>query len=422
MVECVMWRLVVLGLVGWLVGWVNAGTIEKKFPDGTLQLKYETDDKAVKNGSWEEYYPSGQSKVKASYKADKLNGPYKSYHENGKPHITATYKDGRLTGAYTEENPQGQKKLTATYKDGKLNGQLIRFDKGKPVVTETHKDGVLAYPRSQSEMKTSLAAIFNAPFKPGSDVEAETALRRLKAARYLAEVPYEDLELDPELTKAAQAAAAICLKLGKLDHDPPNPGLPEKEYQLALLGAKNSNLGAGYKSLADSVDRWLFDSDPANIERLGHRRSSLNPAMQKLGFGKVGSVTAMWSHDSSRKEIPDFDFVAFPARGTMPIEFFGPTHAWCVSLNPKKYQPPTGVIQPKLYALDAQLNKVGGPLQLADVRITGQGAGLPQCIIFRPDPAVIGPGRRFKVEIDGLTRTDAQPGPLSYCVEFVVLR
>jgi hypothetical protein len=402
--------LVVLGLLG-IVSAAPADVVEEKYPDGAIKLKYTTNAKGEKDGNYEEFHLNGKPKIKAAYKADKLDGSYKSWHENGKPDVTATYKAGQLAGAYAETTDQGQKKITAAYKDGKLNGVFTEYDKGKPVRTLTYKDGEVAFPRSLDDIKRKLGEILYAPTKAGGDAESEAALRKLKACRYLAEVPYDNLELDGEMAKGAQAAAAICSRLGKLDHNPPNPGLPEAEYKLAAKGAGNSNLAVGMKTLTLSVDLWVRDTDP----NLGHRRACLNPALQKTGFGKAASYSAMWSSDSSQKNVPDYDYVCWPARGLMPADFFGPKDAWSVSLNPKKYKAPAETAQPKLYAVDAALNKVGEPLRLASRVNSGH------CIIFRPDLSA-GVLRRFLIEIDGLARLDGRSERLSYFVEFVPLR
>jgi uncharacterized protein YkwD len=416
-------RMLVLGLaLGCLLGGLaGAGVIEKKYPDGKTRYKYEIDDKGDKQGSYEEFYPSGKPKIKATYKADKRNGPFKSFHDNGKPHVTAGYKDDELDGAYTEETPEGQKLLTATYKEGKLHGLLTRYDKGKPILTQLYKDGEPAYPRSLDDIKKKLAEIAAGPGKSGNS-EVDAALRRLKAYRYLAEVPYDNLELDDELTKLAQAAASICQKNGKLDHNPKNPGLSEAEYKFAAEGAARSNLAVNVGPLEKCVDTWMWDSDPYNIERVGHRRWSINPSMQKVGFGKAGNYCAMYAADKSQKTTPDFDFISFPPRGLLPADFFSTTHAWSISLNPRKFKPPTDSAAPKVYQLDGLLNKVGEPLKLNASKVSTTSMGLPNCIIFRPEKVAVAPGRRYLVEVDGLARLDGKPAVLSYVVEFVSLR
>jgi len=404
-----------------LCAWAGAGTIEKKYSDGTIKVKFDIDAQGDKDGPYEEFFPDGKPKVKATYKGDKLNGPYKSFHENGKPAIIATYKDGELTGSYVEETPEGVKQKTAAYKNGKLHGSVTQYDKaGKPTVTQIYNEGQPAYPRTLDEIKKKLTEIYNV--KGSGDAERDAALKKLKAYRYLAEVPYETLELDEQYNKGAQAAAAICEKLNRLDHNPPNPGLPEAEYKFAAKGAGSSNLSMGIKRLDAAVDMWIFDSDPSNIAGLGHRRWALNPSMGKTGFGMSGKFGAMWASDGSNRQVPDYDNIVFPARGLMPMELFSPNHAWNVSLNPRKYRQPGAETKMQVSALDANFAKVGEPLNLNFAQVSRAGFGIPYCLVFRPDKLAVAPGRRYLVEIEGLARTDGKPAFLSYVVEFVSLR
>src|SRR5262245_3184271 len=77
------------------------------------------------------------------------------------------------------------------------------------------------FPRKLEDIKKALVAIDNAPPPKGTepiDLERDKALRRLKAYRYLAEVPYQNVTLDDQFTKLAEAGAALCAKIGKLDH------------------------------------------------------------------------------------------------------------------------------------------------------------------------------------------------------------
>lgn len=410
--------LTVILLFG-IVSLASAGTIEKKYPDGTIRVKYSIDGQGDKDGSYEEFYPDGKPKVKANYKEDVQEGPFKSYHENGKTHITAVYKAGKLEGAFVEENDQGQKLLTGTYKAGKLNGTVTRFEKGTAVLTQVYKNDQPAYSRSLNDIKKKLGEILGG----ASADEMTVALQRLKAYRYLADVPYENLELDAELSKGAVAAAAICEKLGKLDHNPPNPGLPEADYKYAQNACKSTNLAGGIPGLPKCVDLWMFDSDQSNINVLGHRRWSLNPTMQKTGFGKSGRYTAMWAFDRTQKSVPDFDYVCYPPRGLAPVEFFGGTWSWNVSLNPKKFAALKDNVKVQLTAVDAQLNKAGEPLKLNFSKSSNLGVGLPYCVIFRPEASAVAPGKRYLVEIEGLLHADGKTAaPISYLTEFVTLK
>src|SRR5439155_10427113 len=143
--------------------------------------------------------------------------------------------------------------------------------------------------------------------------------------------------LDDELNDCAQAGAQLCKRIGRLDHTPANPGMREEEYKKGYRGTSRSNLSMGVRNLVNCVDGWMDDSDKGNIAALGHRRWCLNPPIRKVGLGRVQHFGALYVFDASRKEVHEYDFVAWPARGPMPGQFFRPHHAWCLSLNPRKY-------------------------------------------------------------------------------------
>lgn len=404
----------------------TADTVEKKSSEGKLRLRYTVDAEGNRHGLYEEFHPSGKLKVKAYYKDDLLDGSFKSYHDNGKPHVTATYRAGQLEGSYVEESDKGGRVLTAHYKEGKLNGVLTRYDKGVPVMTQAFQADMPIYSRSLEQIKKQLTAIAQALPVPGAkdDEEVVEAVRRLQAYRYLAEVPYANLEIDETYTHKAQAAAKICERLGQISHNPSNPGLAEAEYKVALEGARNSLLAFNLTRLAQSVDVWMHDSDPANIEMLGHRRACLSPWLRKIGFGRSGKFHALWSNDASQSNVADFDIICYPARGLMPVEFLTSAYAWNVSLNPSKFSVPTPDVTPRVFAVDQTLNKLGAALPLNFSAVVGDNLTRPiPAVIFRPSKIAIEPGRRYLVEIEGLKRPDGKtPAPVAYLVEFVTLK
>jgi len=279
--------------------------------------------------------------------------------------------------------------------------------------------------RTADEIKKKLAEITASPAKEpgGMAAEREAALRRLKAYRYLAGVPYDDLTLDDDANTACEAGARLCAKLGRLEHLPKNPGLPEADFDLAYKGTSRSNLGQGYRSLSRALDAWMDDSDGGNIDRVGHRRWCLNPTMTKTGFGRVGEYSAMYIFDMSRKDVPDFDFISWPARGLMPVEYFKSGWVWSVSVNPRKYNPPGEDVAVKLYTADEKGDKVGDPRKLNFNAVDTGGYGIANCIIFRPEKVRIEPGKSYVVEIEGLTTgRNKKPAPLRYVVEFVSVK
>jgi hypothetical protein len=330
----------------------------------------------------------------------------------------------RKQGTYTEWTEKGSKTITAVYKDDKLNGNVTHYDeKGVIVLAQAFKDGEPVFGRTTAQIRKKLAEIDP---DPGAKSETEDAnraggLRRLKAYRYLANVPYENMGVDKEYNRLCEAGAKLCEKIGQLDHTPKNPGLPEAEFKDGYTGTSNSNLARGPAELSQTIDLYMDDSNESNISRVGHRRWCLNPAMQKTGFGRSGEFSAMWSMDRGQRAVPDFMYVSYPSAGYMPVEYFKNRHAWSVSLNPSKFR-----VTPKgkaaIYEVDEILRK-GDALKLDFDVINLDGMGIPNCFIFRPEQVDVSPGKRYLVQITGLLGANGAPlPPLSYLVEFIDLK
>ena len=306
-----------------------------------------------------------------------------------------------------------------------------------PEATLRGPDGELLYPRSQAEISAALAKL--RPAEAGGALYAETpsaagelkagklspgalsaALAHLKAYRYLAGVPYEDVALKDQYNSESQHAAVLLAILKRLDHTPKRPeGVPEDFFKVAYQGTSHSNLAQGPKGLSLAVDMWMFDSDPSNIDRLGHRRWCINPTMLNTGFGTFGGFSAIWALDTARKPAPDFDYIPYPVRGYHPVGYFGPAWAWCVSLNPARYaKPDRAAVKAAIYPLDSQLKRAEKPLELNYENINTTGFGVPICIIFRPKAATVSPGSRYQVEIEGLKRKNGSEAKIQYLVEF----
>lgn len=247
----------------------------------------------------------------------------------------------------------------------------------------------------------------------------EAALARLKIYRYLAGLPYEDITIGEKFNEGAQHAAVLMAIMGKLSHTPSKPaGVPDDFFKLAYDGASHSNLHQGQSNLVSAVDGWMNDSDKTNIDRLGHRRWFLNPTMKEVGFGLYNGFAAAWVVGGDRGESPDYDFIAFPAQGIHPWQFFGANWAWSVSLNPRKYRKPQkGEIKIAVFA-EKGGRKSGTPLRLTDVNVDYNAFGTPHCIIFRPVLDESAPRSTYIVEIAGVRDSGGGEKTVSYRVAF----
>ena len=110
--------------------------------------------------------------------------------------------------------------------------------------------------------------------------------------------------------------------------------------------------------------------------------------------------------------------MCFPAAGFWPLSFYRMRTAWSISADPGRFAFDDKVV-PKVYLLggsDRFPAEVKGlkELKLADVRVSREGIGTPQCLIFRPD---VTPRRGTRVGVSVPLKGWTSPN-LEYVVEF----
>ena len=438
------------------------------YSNGKPHYVYNVDSDGRKNGEFRELGPDGRLLVSATYAKDDLNGAYRSFFPDGKPKVVATYAAGKLSGKYREFSESGEAAVVANYKAGELNGPRQEILPGKVVRSETWRtgklhgwrrevvkdrvvtdefwyNGQLVIPKSSLIITAELAAIEKTPIRttgefpkvpakldttlhsPELAAQNEAGVRALMAYRFLADVPYKDLQIDRESMAHAQAGAEIMERIGKLTHTPENPGMPEDEYQFAYKGTSSSNIffDSQAATTRHSIDSYMDDSDERNIEVVGHRRWCLNPTMLKTGFGVAGKYSAMWSMDASRKAVPDYDAITFPPKGLTPTSYFKSSHAWSVSLNPARYGDPDSsakvIVTPMRFdSKKLTLDPVAQPLEIEHFKIAEpiDGRSKLTCIIFRPKNVNVSAGSVYQVSINGLKDKRGHDASLEYFVGF----
>jgi hypothetical protein len=307
------------------------------------------------------------------------------------------------------------------------------------------KNGTLIIPKSRQFIAERLTAISRMPVRMTGEfsrvpdslrdalksreffAQQEAGLRALAAYRFLCDVPYDDLEIDRDYAAHALAGARLLTTIGMLNHKPDNPGWPDDEYQFALKGTSSSNICTS-DNLPLAMEIYMGDSDAGNVDRLGHRRWCLNPAMLKTGFGAQRSgYSCMWSMDFSRKNLPDFDFVAYPPRGLMPTSYFKSSDAWSLSLNPKKFQKPDASVKASVAPVrfdpaNSTLQRGATPLEIESIKVSYENFGIGPCIIFRPKNIRVAEGSAYIASVSGLKTIDGQDAPIEYFVAFFDLR
>jgi hypothetical protein len=423
-----------------------AEEVVENYASGSVKAKYNVSG-GKKNGKYEDFYEDGTPRTRAVYKDDLLNGAYLRYHANGKAHVTAVYKSGKFHGKCVEKSPEGQTIVSGDFVDGVRHGKYVRYIDGKAGAEREYRrgdlvglNGVVTHPRTRDEIARDLGRIYATRYvytpkpSPAQRVEpAKTppegyptkehleAVQRLNAYRNLCGAP-DDVMLDAEQTYYAQAATVLLKKINRLDHTPANPGMPEADYKDAYLGTSSSNLHQGQRSMSSSVDGYMDDSDETNIAHVGHRRWCLNIWQQTTGFGRTDGFSAMWSFDKRRRGAVDWQYVAYPARGYMPVDYFSARHAWSISLNKSLFQQPTASAKAQILPLDGEY-KSGEPLALDFENYTVEAdVGSGFTVIFRPKDLDMSAGRRYIVELTGIQSRNNKPTSLRYLVDFCEIK
>ncbi len=407
-----------------------------------------------------ELYDSG--KVKAQYQLDaagRRDGQYQEFHENGKRRLVATYAHGVLERAYEEFHENGKPRLKKRYAKGRIDGDLLRFDdkgvlvhrmlfrKGQAFLYPDLAAPVPVHDRSIDALRKQLDEIdppallrkwapaerfdqapsLSAPHKAGTLKKeyVESALRHVKAYRYLSGV-HTNLAVDEAYMSNCQHGAVVLALNKGLSHEPPQPpGLPKDFFDRGYQGCNKSNISA-YPggSLRDSIDGFMNDSDPSNIERVGHRAWILLPELGKVGFGEAGTdntFKTLWVVDYSARaarpaakparpgpKAPEFD--AYPAPGYYPVEYLAKGAAWSAHPRNGSFRVANKAdLRIEVWALTDEYD-LDRKLEINHTSI-GLGGG----IVFRP---VFPAGRelagsRFLVSIMG-----KGPERIAYIVEF----
>ncbi|RHO49495.1 CAP domain-containing protein [Clostridium sp. AM09-51] len=248
------------------------------------------------------------------------------------------------------------------------------------------------------------------------------ALNSVNFCRYLAGLP-ADVTLNDFYNETTQAASLVNASNDVLTHYPSQPSeMSDELYKLGSNGAKSSNIASGFSNITSSViDGYVADTDASNIDRVGHRRWVLNPAMKQTGFGFVKNYTAMYSFDRTRSERFTGDYVTWPPKN-MPNEIYTQSsygYAFSVSLN-SSYEYPsleniTVDLSSKLLNKSWHLDKTSTDMKTNYLTVNNDGYGMNRCIIFNvgqfPENDTV------SVNINGLKK-DGISTSISYDVNF----
>lgn len=275
----------------------------------------------------------------------------------------------------------------------------------------------------------------------------DSGLTYFNYIRYLAGLPA--VELSEEKNTAAQYGAVVMAANNELAHFPTQPeDMDDAFYQAGYAATSTSNLSMRGTSsagnlqldvLQSAIAGQMSDSGSNNLSTLGHRRWLLSPRLLYTGFGCADAefdgtfyrtYVDVPVFDRSGSAV-DYDFVAWPASGYMPVQEFAIGDPWSVSLNPTKYATPaledltvtlTRVVDGKscVFTSDTcpETPAEDGSYFTIDTRGYGEGAA----IIFRPASDHFGSTQyglgAYTVTVTGLQDRSGNAETLSYRVVF----
>ena len=275
----------------------------------------------------------------------------------------------------------------------------------------------------------------------------DSGLTYFNYIRYLAGLPA--VELSEEKNTAAQYGAVVMAANNELAHFPTQPeDMDDAFYQAGYAATSTSNLSMRGTSsagnlqldvLQSAIAGQMSDSGSNNLSTLGHRRWLLSPRLLYTGFG-CADAEFDGTFYRTYVDIPvfdrsggavDYNFVAWPASGYMPVQEFAIGDPWSVSLNPTKYATPaledltvtlTRVVDGKscVFTSDTcpETPAEDGSYFTIDTRGYGEGAA----IIFRPASDDFGSTQyglgAYTVTVTGLQDRSGNAETLSYRVVF----
>ncbi len=313
-------------------------------------------------------------------------------------------------------------------------GLSVAYHTQEEILARMKSDGLsLSDPFTYGE-----APVTEGNYAPGSLSQdtLDKALKMLNQVRYIAGLS-DNVTLSDEYNQKTQAASLVMFLNNELTHKPEKPEVFGSEYdqlyQLGLAGASSSNIAvaistnttSGAVSLHNTIVKgWMADADGNNIERVGHRRWILNPAMKATGFGAIfGAIavdgksygytySAMYSLDGAGDG--GERSVAWPAQN-MPVDYFNAAYPWSISTGAEA--DPAAVKVTLTRASDGKVWNFSAAsadgdfyVQNSSDSIVGQ---MGACIIFRPkDMEAYQAGDSFQVTVEGIST------PISYTVNF----
>ena len=118
------------------------GMVEQYYPSGTIQLKHPYQDHQL-HGEALDYFENGGLRSTVTFENGRQSGPFKLFAEDGKTIEEGTLKDGARHGPFKLYSPQtGQLVQSGTYLMNEYDGEITNFRPDGTKVVQTYENGV----------------------------------------------------------------------------------------------------------------------------------------------------------------------------------------------------------------------------------------------------------------------------------------
>lgn len=118
------------------------GLVEQYYPSGIVQLKHMYADHQL-HGEALDYFENGQLRSTVTFEHGRQSGPFKLFSDDGQPLEEGMLKNGVRHGPFTVYFPQtGKPARQGTYKMNEYDGELTTWRPDGMKVVQTYKNGV----------------------------------------------------------------------------------------------------------------------------------------------------------------------------------------------------------------------------------------------------------------------------------------
>lgn len=133
-------NLLLILLISTFISCNNEKYITEYYPNGNIKLKVQIDEDSIQNGTYEEFYESGELKSKTNYNNGQISDSLFNFYTNGKIKEKGIVKENFQNGwwfYYRDDGSLKEKSEWLTLRDSLYKNQSIYFDQNGEIKYES---------------------------------------------------------------------------------------------------------------------------------------------------------------------------------------------------------------------------------------------------------------------------------------------